>query len=159
LDYSSRDIIETDFPVICSWISSPSQLRLVSSDKGDCLTPEILSGWLVLAKGVIVLTDGQSNEPIGFCTLSHEEVHGLPDGFIECCHLTVAPALRGHGVVSKLMYCAAELAAEIGAKTLVGRVVPTNKDVLSKIGEGNWQQFAELPAWADGMFCWFYTDI
>jgi GNAT superfamily N-acetyltransferase len=152
-----RSFDTRDTKEICSWIRTTEELELVSSDKGTCLTPEILTRWIEVAESTTVITSSQTHVLLGFCTLSRLESPGLHSEFVETCHLIVNPIARYGWIASRLMDEAREVAAELGATATVGRVVPRNRPILAVLGFKGWREFIIRPEWSACNFRWFWA--
>ena len=147
--------MDTDIPVICSWVRTRQVLQLVSGDAADFLTPALLSGWLARAQIAIVVADEVANQPAGFCTLSCLEVPHLPASYVEICHLIVAPEFRHLFIGSRLVRAAKSLAHDFGYRFVCCRVTPTNKWALALARAQGFQEFTNIKDWLPHGFRWF----
>lgn len=122
---SIREFVFSDCDIVCDWVRSQEELALISSDRGRCLSPEILTRWTKTSDAALVLAD-QFDNPIAFCTLSRSESEFLDVDLIEICHLIVAPRQRYLVHAARFLHAACNHASEMTYSHVVGRIVPHN---------------------------------
>jgi hypothetical protein len=150
-----REIMPCEKEVLLSWVRSRSAMKLVSSDKSDCLTIEILDTWLAHSKHNFLAFDTISHRPVGFCTLSAEEIPQIPNGYIELCHLVVDPRKMYFFVGALLCKEAKRVASKMGYKAICGRVVPSNRYGLALAGHESFIEYASDQIGFVKGFRWF----
>lgn len=123
---SSLQLPNNEKERICSWVSTRRSLQLVSGDDGDRLTISILNRWLKMSAASFVVLRSPQNVPVAFCTLSRSELPGIPEPYIEICHLVVDPTYRRLSIGSHIVKAAVEFAAHSGYSYVCGRVVRSN---------------------------------
>lgn len=153
--FGMRPFSDNDTSQICRWVKTRDALQLVSGDSADCLTPEILAGWVANARMCLVVSRLPANEPVGFCTLSSLEVPNLPAEYIELCHLVVDPQWRYSFIGSRLCRWAKSLARGLACEFLCGRVVPRNRYALALAKSQRFEEFTGHERWAPCGFQWF----
>ena len=154
-----REIMPCDKEILLSWVRSRSAMKLVSSDKSDCLTIEILDTWLIHSKHNFLAYDTVNHRPVGFCTLSTEENAQIPTGYIELCHLIVDPRKMYFFVGALLCKDAKRVSSQMGYKAIYGRVVPSNRYGLALASH---ESFAECTSEHSGLvagFRWFVYSM
>jgi len=154
-----REILPFDKGVICSWVRSRSALRLVASDDSDWLTLEILNIWLTHSKHHLLAYDTIKHRPVGFCTLSTEEISHIPIGYIEICHLIVDPRWRYFSVGALLCKAAKRIATQMGYITICGRVVPSNLYGLALASHERFVECTSEQHWFVPGFRWFIYQL
>lgn len=143
---------------ICQWVPTRERLGLVSGDVGERLTEDILASWCRNGLRVIAVR-GKGGEPLGFCTLSRTESPGMTQESVELCHLIVDPAKRdGAWIARHIVKSACSVAYDVGAKCLVGRVVPDNRPIHRLATSLGASSIIPLPEWADKRFEWYSID-
>lgn len=142
-----------DAKTICSWVNENRELSLISGETG-ILGSESLARWLEHSVDSYVLV--LAGIPVAFATASNSEWQ-LPDGFIELCHLIVAPQYRSlyHG--SFLCQCIAKsILLGDGVNEVVGRVVPDNLPALYLMKYLRWKEVTNDYDWSkETGFQWF----
>lgn len=125
-----RELLLTDYPILCSWIQSPEKLTLVCGEKGAKLTTNIIIRWVERAKDIVVIAN-ESNSPVAFCTLSTEEWDALPKDYIELCHLMLSPEITNFFVGARLYQEALAYAAKNNYSHICGRMTRENRYALA----------------------------
>ncbi|MCH7878545.1 MAG: hypothetical protein IH914_04430 [candidate division Zixibacteria bacterium] len=115
------------FPLMRNWIKDRQQLSLVCSDDGDHLTEEMVNNWIQNSQIAILATKTDNHQPVGFCTLTTNEITGLPKNTIELCHLIVNPVCHYFKVGHFLCNISKYRAGFFGFQTLVGRTAKSNR--------------------------------
>lgn len=153
-----REIIPNDFNQICSWIQNPNILSLVSGDKGDKLTIDILTKWIDTAIRTIVITD-KNNNPIGFCTITINELEIIKNKYIELCHLIINPDYKNKLEVGEMLSnSACDYSNTLGFDYIIGRVMPSNRfgNFLAK--NNNWKALNKQLT-APAYFNWYIKKL
>lgn len=144
---------------ICSWVTNRAELKMVSGDVAEGLTQEILRSWLAKAITSLVVVDGRTREPIGFCTLSRCEVPGLPPDYIEMCHVLVDPQQKYVFIVSRLINYGTSWARGLGYRFGCARVLPYNRWALLLARYEKAEEFTDKESWTPAGFRWFRLDL
>ena len=135
---------------ICSWVKDQETLQLISGDKADQLTPEILAGWITSAVGGYSLI--YRGELVGFATISYNE-WTFPEKNCEICHLIINPEFRRMGFGTMLVHALALEISRNGFNWSVARIVPDNIPAKGLIKKANWN---EVNAdWINRDFEWY----
>mgnify|MGYP001559264585 CR=1 FL=1 len=150
---------ESDSLEVCSWVPTTTALQLVSGDKSDRLTPEILRGWTTKAETSLVVYQHPTHQPVGFCTVSRMELPYLPATYIELCHLVVDPRWRYLFIGSRLYRAVRSAACTLGYYFVCARIVPTNRYALALARFLRAEEFTGTEVWAPSGFRWFRLDI
>ena len=154
-----RPFQDSDLLEICSWVTSHTELQMVSGDAGGCLTPDILRSWLAKASQSLVLIDGTTKKPVGFCTLSKCEAPNLPPDYIEMCHLLINPRWKYVFITARLLDSAKSLARGLGYHFGCARVVPLNRWALLLTRYEKAEEFTGKELWTPAGFRWFRLDL
>lgn len=154
-----RSFLNSDMQQICSWIKNRRTLQLVSIDSSDCLTPDILINWIVNSQKCFVVTECFTDKPVGFCTLSRQEVSNLSYSYVELCHLIVNPQRKYLFIGSILCSAARSVARDLGYQFLCGRVVSTNRYGLVLAKSQRAKEITNMESWATSDFRWFRVDL
>lgn len=157
--WHAREFRLSDTDDVCSWVQCEGILQLVSSDKGEHLTPRILRSWLDRAIGTVVIAGNDTDTPVGFCTLSTSEVSGTPCDFVELCHLIVAPRYRYLFIGPRICRAAKTLAAGLSFAALHGRVVPYHRYGLALARRQAFSEIEVLPSFLPRGFRWFCHNL
>ena len=158
-NYRYRRFDPSDAPSVCGCVRSRERLQRISGDCGDSLTPDILHRWSSDARAAIVVHLVHDQTAAGFCTLSRQEVAGLPDAAIEICHFVVSPAWQFRGLGSFLFYSARALAWHLGYRSLLGRIVPSNLPALTLATSLSGQEIAANEMSLPSSFRWFRWSL
>jgi len=121
-------------PEICSWVQSPEELRLISSDVGDRLDPTMLNKWRSQSIDSIVLRD--MKQPAALCMLSTYD--NMPRGFVELCHFIVSPNYRRKYFGATLVYFAIVLADIRGYDGMLSRITQDNSAAVALANYTYW---------------------
>lgn len=154
-----REFLNKDQIYVCSWVKNHEALSLVSGDKADYLTPNILTKWINKAKISLVIYKEFVNEPVGFCTLSCSEVDYIPTSYIEICHLIINPTYRYMFIGSRLVREAVSIARKRGFRFICGRVIHTNRYGLVLAKKQRFEEFSNCEAWTPPGFRWFRLNL
>jgi len=158
-EFSVREFKEGDISTLCSWVTSAKALKTVSGDSGECLTPKIFRSWVDSSIKTLVVCMINSDDPLGFCTLTCSEIPELPCLNLEICHLLVKPT-RDYFAIGHLLCTHAKSDAHaLGYKYLWGRVVHWNSfgKHLAEVELSNECSFT--PAWIPKGFHWYVREI
>lgn len=153
--YFVRPFLPRDIEAVCSWVPSRELLHLVSGDDGDRLTPNILQAWIQKACAAFVVASPEHSSIMGFCTLSADELHGIPTSYIELCHLIINPMFRYFFVGPRLCQHTKQFAAMIGKRYLLGRVLPSNRYALLLARRERFSEMTPSEPWLEEGFRWF----
>lgn len=140
---------------ICSWVPTRRSLQLVSGDDGDQLTISILNRWLKMSSASFVVLRSPQNVPVAFCTLSRSELPGIPEPYIEICHLVVDPTFRRLSIGSHIVKAAVEFAAQSGYSYVCGRVVRSNSYAIRLANYLHAENITKSEDWVLPDFIWF----
>lgn len=143
-----------DMKTICSWVLTQHQLRMISEECNSQLHPDLLAEWC--SDSVAPMTILYNGKPVGFCALSDQE-HDYPRGHIELCHFIISPQFRRRYLGTTLTHYIRLLAADMGYKTLHGRVVPSNNAALSFTRYGHWR--TDRSDFLNPDFEWFKYEL
>jgi hypothetical protein len=137
---------------VCSWAKTSSDLKQISSEIGDRLTPTHLRNWVDRSFGAYLLRF--QGRVIAFATASRSE-WSFPPGVCEICHLLVAPEhrLRYHG--SFFVNWLAHIVIGSGFESVVGRANHDNEPALRLMRYLRWRDVTDSKPWAWGPFRWF----
>lgn len=153
--YNWRLYDELYAKTLCSWIRSKEALKLICSDNGDALTPEILNSWIQQSLICIVVTETKKNTPIGFFTLSVQEAKNLPINAVEICHLMVKTQKNYFSIGEFICDLAKTISRWHGFSLLIGRVVPINMFGLTLAKSAGFNNVHTREKWAKTEFSWF----
>lgn len=154
-----RQFAPTDTDAVCRWISNRRLLQLVSSDDADSLTPVILGSWTGRALLSIVIADHTTDEPRGFCTITADEVHQSPAGFVELCHLLVDPRYRYLFVGPRICQAGKLAAQRLGFNELYGRVVSQHRFGMVLARRERFVELVPAPDWLPAGFRWYRHSL
>jgi len=153
--FLARPFAPRDAELVSSWVSTREALHLVSSDDADRLTPDILFAWTQKACAAFVVADQERSSITGFCTMSVDELPGIPPSYIELCHLIVNPRFRYFFVGPRLCQHAKHLARMLNKRYLLGRVLPSNRYALLLARRERFVELTHPKPWLLEGFRWF----
>lgn len=154
----TRRLFPRDRTRICSWVRSARALRMVCSDEGSVLTPEIFGRWAAAAEVCFVVANAEGDGPVGFCTLSRLESR-LPEGYVEFCHQVLDPTRISLHVSCFLCDEAKRFAQHNGFRTIVTRIVPSNRYALVLAQVQGMTEVCSEESWRQPGFRWFSLDV
>ncbi len=137
---------------ICSWVRSTREIKLISSDVVNELTPSLLQRWVDESLAGYVLRFG--DELIAFATASDVEWE-FPPGLCEICHLVVAPRHRQRYHGSFFVNWISRVLVGSGFDRVTGRACAHNEPALRLMSYLRWHEVSGQEAWATGPFRWF----
>jgi hypothetical protein len=153
-----RQLRESDETEICSWVTSPRALSLVSSDLGDHLTASIFHRWKSHALQCLVVACPGSDAPVAFCSVSQSESPGMPSSYLELCHLIVRLRRLYVPLGTRLAQHAAQVAASNTCSFVCARVLPENRHGLRLAAYLKAEEFSDID-WLSPGFCWFRLPV
>jgi ribosomal protein S18 acetylase RimI-like enzyme len=141
--YAVRKFRHSDSAAICSWVTNQEMLSMISGDTGNGLNTEILEKWVTTAILSIVVFDTNSDNVVGFCTVTIKELPTIKHKYIELCHLVFNPnyCLSRYEIGLQLTSRAEEIAFIYGFDCIIGRVVPSNNYAKKLAQKANWDVF------------------
>lgn len=138
---------------VCSWVSDTETLALISSDRVDFLTHEILVEWIENAyEAYCMLVNEQL---VGFATIGSKE-WDFPKGICEIGHLIVKPENRRRYYGSIMLYGLLDMIRERGFDVAVGRIISGNFPAEKMLRKAGWMLVDET--WSRGNFNWYEKD-
>lgn len=156
-NFTTREINDDDIEIICSWVINQRMLTMISGDIGNGLSPNILRKWINSSIRTIVVADYETNTPLGFCTLTSNELLNIKPFHVELCHLVVNPNYPKYYIGVELCTSAIEIASTFGFKFIICRISPTNLYGISLANSQNCKEITEsnLPVG----FTWYLKSL
>ena len=151
-----RPFEQKDTLPICSWVKTTEELTNISGDTAKYLTEDILDRWC--DESIVSLVLQCWGKPIAFCTLSTKE-YDLPEGFVEICHLIIAPNQRRKYYATTFVNYLRLIAAQLNFQKLIGRIVRDNLPALKLAEYIRWNEVKDTPHIFSPQFRWYSYEL